>query len=63
MESIINAIINNPKRIAKIRNAKSVLERRNTIKKLIIGESATQKIRLREDDFYGILFNIEKEVG
>lgn len=63
MKSIINAIVNNPKRITKIRNAKSVLERRNTIKKLIIGESATQKICLSEDDFYGILFNIEKEVG
>ena len=46
--SIVTAIVNNPKRVKKIKDAKG-LERRKTIRKLIVGEAATQRLPISED--------------
>ena len=59
--SIIAAIVNNPKRVKKIRDAKGI-DRRATIRKLVVGEAAAQKLPISEEDTYSLANKILLQV-
>ena len=62
MDNIVNAIVNNEKRMKKIRNTNGWYEKRKIIRKYVVGEAAMQKIHLSEEDSYAVGAMVEIEV-
>ena len=61
-DNIVTAIINNDKRMKKIRNAEGWYEKRKIIRKYVVGEVATRKIRLSESEIGMTAARVEIEV-
>lgn len=60
--NIVTAIVNNAKRVEKIKKVDGTIERRAVIKKLVTGEAATQKVRLTADEIVETVLAVEREV-